>query len=492
MAINSYSLFLMFMRLHTYNVNLSPFALNALQVQRGELKKSRIQVMLNQVDFTSVLQGGLRTLFEKGCSNYYTNKTMLLTFMNQSVFNFRQNFKMLHFFSRYALKTSRNCHFRQSKRCISSDGITFSLEQLKNRKLLIVKGPDSIALLQGLVTNDMRLLEDKTCKIMYSFMLTPDGRVLYDLMISSRNTESGPEYLTECDYRVADELVKLLKMYKLRRKVSIEVADDMCVWCVIPKTSADTGSNFHANMAFYTNHVSCSPFLSLQNKTFDNVNKINDNPAELLNDPRIVDLGARLYVEKGTIPNDIYDFNQTVADNVNSPYTHLRYQLGIAEGVAELPPGKALPLESNVDFLHGISFDKGCYVGQELTARTYHTGEIRKRIVPFCVDKQLDISPQVDSAIENESGKSVGKFRNIDSLNGLALVRLQKASKAKVLKIAGSANITIKMPHWWPFIAMFYFKCFLLKSAPEKKFQSLQGSYKVLNLEIHFQGLKKS
>lgn len=359
---------------------------------------------------------------------------------------------MLYFTSRYMVKVRRICHhFRKCKRFFSSDNATFSLEQLQNRKLLEIKGADATEFLQGLVTNDIGLLEDDTCKILYSVMLNRQGRILYDLLISSRSTENGREYLTECDHEVVDELIKLLKMYKLRKKISIELTDDLCAWAVIPNSNVKSGSNFDAKTVLPSTPVLCSPILPPLSTIFEKVKKIKENSAELLNDPRVSDLGARLYLERGTVPSDVYDLGVNEINGINSPYTSLRYQLGVGEGIADLPPGKALPLESNVDFLHGVSFHKGCYIGQELTARTYHTGVIRKRLVPFSLDDQLNVAPRLDSPIEDENGKAVGKFRNIHSKHGLALMRLQEASKAKVLKIVGSANITMKMPYWWPY-----------------------------------------
>lgn len=97
-------------------------------------------------------------------------------------------------------------------------------------------------------------------------------------------------------------------------------------------------------------------------------------------DPRLNELGWRIFVprEKSNSfsPKDI-------AISTESSYTKLRYALGVAEGVKELPSAACFPLESNGDYLHGISFHKGCYLGQELTARTHHTGVVRKRIMPF-------------------------------------------------------------------------------------------------------------
>merc|ERR1712198_771277 len=91
-------------------------------------------------------------------------------------------------------------------------------------------------------------------------------------------------------------------------------------------------------------------------------------------------------------------------------YKELRFRLGVGECPSELQSGKALPLESNVDYLHGVSFHKGCYIGQELTARTHHTGVIRKRIMPLILSTPIssESGPFPGNLILNTAGKDAG------------------------------------------------------------------------------------
>ncbi len=104
-----------------------------------------------------------------------------------------------------------------------------------------------------------------------------------------------------------------------------------------------------------------------------------DEKVKGIGDPRLEELGWRVLLGPGQElrPKENLELSE------ESEYKSLLYALGVGEGVADFPTGNSFPLESNGDYLHGISFQKGCYIGQELTARTHHTGVIRKRLMPF-------------------------------------------------------------------------------------------------------------
>merc|ERR1719244_1227905 len=141
-------------------------------------------------------------------------------------------------------------------------------------------------------------------------------------------------------------------------------------------------------------------------------------------DPRLKDLGWRLISGKG------FDVSEALGGGAISrpliEYREQRYKLGVAEGINDLEPGKTFPLESNLVFLNGISFSKGCYLGQELTARTHHTGVIRKRIMPLIVDNPENLSIETELNLENETTKkSVGKFKGCVNNYGIGLMRIE-------------------------------------------------------------------
>lgn len=133
-------------------------------------------------------------------------------------------------------------------------------------------------------------------------------------------------------------------------------------------------------------------------------------------------------------------------------FTCFTFFLGVPEGVKDLPPGVALPLESNLAYMNGISFTKGCYIGQELTARTHHMGVIRKRLLPvhFSAPLPKDSIPE-GAEISTESGKSAGKFRAGGGELGIALLRLANVNEPLCLNLAGDkVKLTASIPEWWP------------------------------------------
>ena len=140
-------------------------------------------------------------------------------------------------------------------------------------------------------------------------------------------------------------------------------------------------------------------------------------------------------------------------------YKTLRYKLGVSEGSSELVPGKALPLECNADYLHGVSFQKGCYIGQELTARTHHTGIIRKRIMPlvFSNEDTENIGFEIGENINNiGTGKSVGKLVSQTGNFGIGLMRVQECQDAEKnrqpIVVGNKSNVKVEVikPDWWP------------------------------------------
>ncbi|XP_015109226.1 uncharacterized protein LOC107036031 [Diachasma alloeum] len=136
-------------------------------------------------------------------------------------------------------------------------------------------------------------------------------------------------------------------------------------------------------------------------------------------------------------------------DDEEMSYKEFRYRLGIGEGVEDLPPGKPLPLEVNCDYLHGVSFHKGCYIGQELTARTHHTGVVRKRLMPLVFDDVPGGRLEVDESVLGEGGKAVGKLKGVEGRFGLGLMRIAEALAGGGLRVGGTGVKVVK-PCWWP------------------------------------------
>ncbi|XP_072364228.1 putative transferase CAF17 homolog, mitochondrial isoform X2 [Scyliorhinus torazame] len=230
--------------------------------------------------------------------------------------------------------------------------------------------------------------------------------------------------LLECDATLLDAVQKHLKVYKIRRKVGITPCPDLSLWTILPfEQSSKTGSALEVNEKKV---VVCT------------------------RDPRTDAMGWRLVLSKIDNPLDIVPESHL---GEIQDYHRYRYAIGIAEGVKDLPSGEAIPLESNLVYMNGISFTKGCYIGQELTARTHYTGVIRKRLMPVQLGNPLPPNSVPEKAqIVSESGKSAGRLRSYMGDVGLAMIRLAFANEPLQLRTAGDARVQLKasVPDWWP------------------------------------------
>lgn len=132
-------------------------------------------------------------------------------------------------------------------------------------------------------------------------------------------------------------------------------------------------------------------------------------------------------------------------------FIFLCFHAGLPEGVDDLPPGVALPLESNLVYMQGISFSKGCYIGQELTARTHHTGVIRKRLMPVRFSSPVQ-QLEEGTTLQTQSGKPAGKHRSGVGELGLSLIRTAHAKEVLTLKSSDDTLVTLEVsvPDWWP------------------------------------------
>ncbi|XP_012273384.1 putative transferase CAF17 homolog, mitochondrial isoform X2 [Orussus abietinus] len=319
-----------------------------------------------------------------------------------------------------------------------------ALELLKERSLLHLEGPESSDFLQGLITNDMQHFKAGAAS-MYSLFLNVKGRVLYDTIVYKAPEKET--YYIECDKKVTEALLKHLKLYKLRRKVNLDsIEDKMQVWTMF---DANIIPNLRNNVSEFGTPAlegQIFPCGTLNNKS----SKYLDNVI-VYEDPRLSQLGFRILTRANVRHEELAKYlnsSKSAEDNPTS-YKAFRYKLGIGEGIEDLPPGKPLPLEINCDYLRGISFHKGCYIGQELTARTHHTGVVRKRLMPIIFHRATDKTFQYDENILDESGKVVGKFRGRKGDFGLGLIRITEALGAQALTMS-DVSIKVIKPWWWP------------------------------------------
>ncbi len=209
---------------------------------------------------------------------------------------------------------------------------------LENRKVLRVSGLNCIDFLNNILTSDISKL--KPLETIPAALLSPQGKVLYDILISLDFLKSSEDksILIEYDLFCEDELIKKLNMYNLRKEVKIEKTNYFVHVSIIPKCSKNT----------------------LRDKRFTNTN-INI---------------YRAYYEKKPI-------NLMDKSYKSNWYDLIRYKNCIPEGTKEIKTNTTLPMEINLDLLGGISFEKGCFIGQEVNARIKYKGLVKRKYVPI-------------------------------------------------------------------------------------------------------------
>ncbi|KAL0966238.1 hypothetical protein UPYG_G00292750 [Umbra pygmaea] len=296
---------------------------------------------------------------------------------------------------------------------------------LSHRTLLKVQGQDTRSFLQGIVTNDMELFVEEEHNCLYAHMLNVQGRTLYDIiMYRLKDAEAGCGLLVECDTTLKDSILKHLNVYKLRRQVKVSPCPEHSVWAVLPQGTAPGQKSPKPDITAPGNAVIWEE------------------------DPRTDSMGWRLVVDSKVHPLEILPSCQ---QGKTEDYHRHRYAIGLPEGVRDLPPGVALPLESNLVFMQGISFSKGCYIGQELTARTHYTGVVRKRLMPVRMSAPVG-SLEEEVLLQTQSGKPAGKHRAGVGELGLSLVRLAHIKEPLTIKTSEDTTVTMEasVPEWWP------------------------------------------
>jgi hypothetical protein len=258
---------------------------------------------------------------------------------------------------------------------------------LPDRGVVKVSGEDARNFLNGLVTTDVTLVRPGLGR--FGALLTPQGKIIVDFLITEAPAGHGGGFLLDCPRALAAGLATKLGFYKLRAKVAVEDLSDnlgvLAVWDGEPAVKPDL--------------------------TFA--------------DPRDATLGWRILVPE--------DLAQKVADLIGaervevSAYEALRIGAGAPRGGLDFIYGDAFPHETNMDRLHGVDFDKGCYVGQEVVSRTQHRGTARTRTLRIALDGP---APEAGSPIL-AGEKPVGTMGSSAGATGLALIRIDRAADAR-------------------------------------------------------------
>jgi folate-binding protein YgfZ len=259
---------------------------------------------------------------------------------------------------------------------------------LPDRGVVSIAGADAVKFLQGLVSNDVAATARGP---VWAALLTPQGKWLADFFI----VRDGDRLLLDCERAQASLLVQQLGRFRLRAKVAI--ADESAAWDVVVVWDAAAPAGLGGR------------------------------------DPRLPEAGWRVLRPAGGVAGD--------ADAAE--YDLHRLRLGLPDGSRDLESGRTVLLEAGFDELNGVSWTKGCYMGQELTARTKYRGLVKRRLVPVVVEGPL---PAAGTPALLD-GAEAGAIRSGREGRALALLRIEAIRSARALA-CGAATLRPTIPAW--------------------------------------------
>ena len=248
-----------------------------------------------------------------------------------------------------------------------------------NSRFFKITGKDSKPFIQNLITNNIEKCNERT--IIYSCLLTPQGKFLADFFIFNINSN----YFFETDKKFYDSLLSRLKIYKLRSNIEIEEVNDLYSYSIF-------------NINYETDHII------------------------LFNDPRNINLGNKL----------ILDDKITISDSKIEEIDEKKYHEILIANTTPYSPfdiieNKSLLLENNFDNLNAIDWDKGCYVGQEITARMKYRGLLKKKLYSLKL-KTGNVLEEDELIINN---KKIGKIVSIANSNIFASLNINYVDELK-------------------------------------------------------------
>ncbi len=275
---------------------------------------------------------------------------------------------------------------------------------LPDRVVCKIGGGEAKEFLQNLLTNNLDLASPT--RAIYTLLQTPQGKYLFDFFL----IEQDGHYLIDCDRLAAPELLKRLMFYKLRADVTLaSLGEDWVVGAIWDTDRADdlgTAEEFHGGVCF--------------------------------TDPRLNTLGQRFMVPASAAEEALALGDASTPDD----YEAHRIAVGVP-GAQDLIADKTFPMEANLDLLNAIDFQKGCFVGQEVTSRTHRKGQVRKRIVS--VTASADLPPPHTSVMAGD--RQAGELLSSHGGKGLALLRLDRLNEDLT---ANEISIAPSFPDWMP------------------------------------------
>ena len=284
---------------------------------------------------------------------------------------------------------------------------------ITSKNFISIKGEDSVDFIQNIISNDIKKVTDNKC--IFASLLTPQGKFLFEFIIfKTRNI-----FLIECNSELTKELFNKLYNYKLRSKVEIKIEDNLI--------SVDI------------------PFVKFKSLNINKLNLINYKNYLIFEDPRIKNTLARAIIEQSKIKDFLNDLN---IDLSNEKYLLEKklFNIGIPSKDIQKLQNQLFSLEANFLELNGIDQKKGCYIGQENTARMHLKNKVNKRLFAL----QIRNGKVQDGQKINFDNEEIGKVL-IDDLFPFGLIKINKENKNlitnKELKTE-TATIKINIPNW--------------------------------------------
>jgi folate-binding protein YgfZ len=286
--------------------------------------------------------------------------------------------------------------------------------KLENRGVLAISGPDSRSFLQGLITNDIEKVTETNA--IYAAFLTPQGKYMFDFFIS----QDGDALLIDCERERLADFMKRLRIYKLRADVNVvDRSNDLSVL-------ACWGDDV-ANAAGLSNEPGSARALG---------------EGTVYVDPRLNHAGLRAVapttsssiegLKAGAVGQQAYDVH--------------RLSLGLPQSNEDLIVEKSILLESGLDELNSIDWEKGCYMGQEVTARSKYRGLVKKRLMPVKIEGPVPAAGSIIMA----GDKQAGEMRSGSGALGIALMRLSYLEEHTAFSVAEAPSTTLTpfKPDW--------------------------------------------
>ena len=270
------------------------------------------------------------------------------------------------------------------------------------RRVIRIGGAEAADFLQSILTSDMEALLPGETRA--SALLTPQGRILADMMVL--RVEDG--FVLDCDASRAEDLFTRLRRYKLRRPITLEMLDDHQLW---------VGWDGAAM------------------------------PVDASTDPRHPALGWRWIGAAGSGPDTASGSGTVDIDQWHA----VRIAAGVPQGPVDLQPERALMLEAGLDRLGAVDFEKGCYVGQEVTARTHYRGLVKRRIVPLAISGGRPASGDAVTDGERELGAVLSVAADSEGALCLAAMKLSdihRISDSNQEVTAGGHAARLAIPDW--------------------------------------------